>query len=163
MDPDQDWRNVGPYNGSQPFDTLIEFLKVFCEKSQQNYLRVGSMKLTLYLLYIVPSADYLRKQFGPGSGPTKRRSWSGFKPFDTLIEILKGFFLKSLFRKKSADDNKSMNNYRKFKELRDIVSIILNQELHLWPKAEGYSFGFVRSFVCLSIIQSISILISGLR
>ena len=29
---------------------------------------------TLYLLYIVSSADKLCKQFGPRSGPTKRRA-----------------------------------------------------------------------------------------
>ena len=47
----------------------------------------------------------LCKQFGPRSGPTELRSWSGSKPFDTLIEFLKEFFEKVNFEKKVADDN----------------------------------------------------------
>ena len=35
--------------------------------------------------------DNLCKQFGPRSGPTTCRSWSGSKPFDILIELLKEF------------------------------------------------------------------------
>ena len=38
--------------------------------------------------------DFNSLRFGPRSGPTQCRSWSGSKPFDTLIVFLKEFFLK---------------------------------------------------------------------
>ena len=42
--------------------------------------------------------------FGPRSGPTdKKKSWSGPKPFNTLIVIIKDFFVKVNFEQKSAD------------------------------------------------------------
>ena len=50
------------------------------------------------------------KQFGPRSGSTERRSWSGSKLFDILVMFLEEFF-KTLILKKSADSNKSMKNY----------------------------------------------------
>ena len=42
----------------------------------------------------VSSADNVGKQFGPRSGPTNRRAWSGSKLFDILIVFLKEFFQK---------------------------------------------------------------------
>ena len=57
------------------------------------------------------SADNLCKQFESKSRPTERRSWPGFKLFDTLIMFLKEFFEKIIFEKKTADD-KSMKNYQ---------------------------------------------------
>ena len=46
--------------------------------------------LTIYLLVTFSSADQFCKQFGPRSGPTKRRAWSGSKLFDTVgIPVLK--------------------------------------------------------------------------
>ena len=62
-------------------------------------------------------ADNLCKQFGPKSGPTECRSWPGSKPFDTLIVFLKGFFVKKLILKKSADGDKNMKNYPECPEL----------------------------------------------
>ena len=56
------------------------------------------------------SADDLCKQFGPRSGPTKRRARSVSKLFDNLIVFLKEFFEKVDFEKKSADD-KILQNY----------------------------------------------------
>ena len=53
------------------------------------------------------SADNFGKQFGPRSGPTNRRAWSGSKLFDILIVFLKEFFWKINFEKKSADDKKA--------------------------------------------------------
>ena len=48
----------------------------------------------------------------------ERRSWSGYKLFDTLILFLKDFFFwKSGFWRKSAD-NKSMKNYSACEELK---------------------------------------------
>ena len=59
-------------------------------------------------------ADNLCKQFRPRSGPTERRSWSGSKPFDTLKVFLFFYFeiqCSKFWRKKTADENKHMNNY----------------------------------------------------
>ena len=39
----------------------------------------------------------LYKQFGPTTGPTECQSWSGSKPFDTLIVFLKEFLKKLTF------------------------------------------------------------------
>ena len=61
--------------------------------SAHTYLR-----LTLYLLVL--SVNNFCKQFGPRSGPTKRRTWSGSKPCDTLMVFLKYFFSKNLTLKK---------------------------------------------------------------
>ena len=44
------------------------------------------------------------------SDPTKCRIWSGSKLVDTLIVFLKEFFEKDNFEKKSADNDKSMEN-----------------------------------------------------
>ena len=53
------------------------------------------------------SADNFGKQFGPRSGPTNRRAWSGSKLFDILMVFLKEFFQKVNFEKKTADDKKA--------------------------------------------------------
>ena len=44
------------------------------------------------LSYSKSIADNFCKQFGPRSGPTKRRAWSRSKLFDTLMVFLKEFF-----------------------------------------------------------------------
>ena len=41
----------------------------------------------------------------------ERRSWSGSKQFDTLIVFLIKILKVNFWKKKSADDNKSMKNY----------------------------------------------------
>ena len=66
-----------------------------------------NMDFTLYLL--VSSSDNLCKQFGPRSGPTKCRAWSGSKLFDTLMVFIKEFFIKVDFEKISRRQ-KSMQN-----------------------------------------------------
>ena len=55
-------------------------------------------------------------QFEPKTGPAKRRSWSGSKPFDTLIVFLKENIEKNDLKQKSADDDKSINKYTACKE-----------------------------------------------
>ena len=52
------------------------------------------------------SVGNLYKQFGPRSGPTKCRSWSGSKLFDTLIVFLKQFFEKVNLEKVSRGEQK---------------------------------------------------------
>ena len=39
---------------------------------------------------------------------TEHRSWSWYRPFDTLIVFLKDALKKFILKKKSADDNKSI-------------------------------------------------------
>ena len=52
--------------------------------------------LTICLL--VPSADNLCNQFGPGSGPTISRAWSRSKLSDTLM-VFKNFSKELILRK----------------------------------------------------------------
>ena len=42
------------------------------------------------------AADNLSKQFGPSSGQTKRRAWSGSKLFDANFVFLKDFSLEEV-------------------------------------------------------------------
>ena len=51
------------------------------------------------LCLLVSSVDNLCKQFGPRSGLTTCRAWSGFKLFDTLMVFLKEFFENVDFEK----------------------------------------------------------------
>ena len=44
-----------------------------------------SLLSSIALLFLVSSVDNFCKQFGPRSGPTKRRVWSGSKLFDTNV------------------------------------------------------------------------------
>ena len=63
--------------------------------------------LTLYLL--VSSADNLCKQFGPRSGPIKRRASSGSNLFDTHMVFLKEFFEKVDFETNQQTAKKARN------------------------------------------------------
>ena len=58
------------------------------------------------------SADNIWKQFGPRSGPTKRRAWSGSKLFYTQMVFPNKSIDKVGFERKKADDKKYMKNYR---------------------------------------------------
>ena len=60
--------------------------------------------------------DTLSKQFGLRSGPTKHLAWLGSKLFDTLMVLLKDFFLNIYLEKKSAKDSKNMKHYPPCKE-----------------------------------------------
>ena len=59
------------------------------------------------LLSSVLSADYLCKQFGPRSGSTKCRAWSGSKLFDTPMVFLKEFCKKVEFEKNQQTTKKA--------------------------------------------------------
>ena len=80
-----------------------------------------SHSLTLHLL--VSSADNFCKQFGPGSGPTKRWAWSGSKLYDTLI-----IFLKEFFEKLDSENNQQTTKKREIfpggKELKMHVQLL---------------------------------------
>ena len=71
------------------------------------------------------SADNLYKQFGPRSGPTKCRAWSGPKLFDTLMVFLKEFFEKVDFEI-SSRRQKSMQNYIVGKGIKYLFTYILS-------------------------------------
>ena len=60
----------------------------------------------LTLCLPVSSADNFGKQFGPRSGPTNRRAWSGSKLFDILMVFLKEFFQKVNFEKNQQTTKK---------------------------------------------------------
>ena len=64
----------------------------------------------LTLCLPVTFAVNLGKQFGPRSGPTNRRAWSGSKLFDILMAYLKEFFQKVNFEKNQQTTKK----YKKF-------------------------------------------------
>ena len=53
----------------------------------------------------LPTSVDFCKQFGPRSGPAKRRAWSGSKLFDTLTVFLKDVFRKSWIWKKQQKKN----------------------------------------------------------
>ena len=57
--------------------------------------------------WFLSSAVNLCKQFGPRSGMTECRSWSGSKLFDTLIVFLKEIFEKVYFEKSQQSTAKS--------------------------------------------------------
>ena len=54
------------------------------------------------LWWFLSTTVYLCKRFELRSGPTGRRSWSGFKPFNTLIVVRKKIRKRRLFRKVQA-------------------------------------------------------------
>ena len=99
-------------SGSTLFGTLIVFLKdflktlIFEKKSSGDNNK--KWKITQHAV---------KKVNIPRSGPTKGRSRSGSRPFDTLIVFLKDFLKTLILKKKSADDNKSMKNYPTCKEI----------------------------------------------
>ena len=47
------------------------------------------MLLQIAIINSLPSADYICKQFGPRSDPTKQQAWSGFKLFGMLEKIIR--------------------------------------------------------------------------
>ena len=60
----------------------------------------------LNLCLLVSSADNLCKQFGPRSGLTKRRAWSGSNLFDTQMVFLNEFFKNKWFWKNQQTTKK---------------------------------------------------------
>ena len=84
-------------------------LKLMGKKYLQNLCLFSlTYEVYMYWVYIgltssdMSSADNLCKQFGPRSGPTECRFWSGSKLFDTQSDLERN--LKKLILKKSAVD-----------------------------------------------------------
>ena len=63
-------------------------------------------------LLLVSSADNLCKQFGPKSGPTILRAWSGCNLFDIQMVFLKKMFEKVDFEKKITRQQESTKNFQ---------------------------------------------------
>ena len=77
------------------------------------------------------------KHFGPRSGPTERRSWSGSKLFDTLIAMIG----KVNFSKSGKRQQKSMQHCPECKELmhRNIDCYSHNPKKRPKPKIKLFS------------------------
>ena len=104
---------------------------------------------------IVLSADNLGKQFGPRSGPTKRRSWSGSNLFDTLTVFLKEFFEKVVFEKNHQTTKKHEKLCRR-QRVYPIYhnSLQLREHFNLfWPMDSSIQFNKTIMFFA-SIIKS---------
>ena len=77
------------------------------------------------------SAYILCKQFRPLSGPKIFLALSGLKLFDTLMVFLIDFFKNTNFGKKSADNEKSWQNYPIYKKLNEhetVLFIMMNNK-----------------------------------
>ena len=61
----------------------------------------------IYTFLTSGNFDTLSKQIGLGSGPTKHPAWSGSKLFDTLMVLLKDFFLSIYFEKSQQRTTKT--------------------------------------------------------
>ena len=78
---------------------------------------------SLTLCQLVSCDDNLCKQFGPRSGLTWCRAWSGSELFDSLMVFLKEFFEKVDFEKNQQTTKKKKKNYPACKELpRRLIS-----------------------------------------
>ena len=99
--------------------------------------------LTLNLL--VPSADNFCKQFGPRSGPTNGRAWSGFKLFDTLMVFLKEFFEKADFER-NQQTTKKHEKFSVGKELNDFPYSLPQVKIEK-EALEGFTICFIYPIV----------------
>ena len=79
-------------------ESLIKLAPCFCHLLGIKNIRTHCTTETSIQTFN-SSADNLDKQFGPRSGPTNRRAWSGSKLFDILMVFLKEFFQKVNFEK----------------------------------------------------------------
>ena len=80
-----------------------------------HYINCTSVnKLCDQTLYLPHQLITFCKQFGPRSGPTKCRAWSGSKLFDMLTVFLKEFFEKVDFKK----NQQTAKNHAKFPSMQ---------------------------------------------
>ena len=92
------------------------------------------------------SADNLCKQFGPRSGATKCRAWSGSKLFDTLMVFLKEFFEKVAFEKSQQTTKKHAKLLNS--KTNVLIAHILKAKTSLLP------LFFVRVFLSFHLSRS---------
>ena len=145
-----------------------EQLSVTDEKMCSEYWLTAKVKPTkekfvekkqifvLTLCLPVTSADNFGKQFGPRSGPTNRRAWSGSKLFAILMVFLKEFFQKINFEKISRRQ-KSTENYPVCNELINWAATGENR-IFAYEKTKTQS-KLIRAFVFTTwIVQYLSFL-----
>ena len=105
-----EWYLIWGNKGVILFQTLDKYFRevwikvLHCFKIRIKYF--GKIIISFLASGDLSSADIHRRQFGPRSGPTECRSWSGSRLLDTLMVFLKEFFKKVNFEKKSADDRR---------------------------------------------------------
>ena len=86
------------------------FLNSSADEKSRRLVAIGALRVNL--IFVVSSdhflsfADNLCKQFVPKSAPTKCRTWSGSKLFDTLMVFLKYFLKKLILKKKKKRQRK---------------------------------------------------------
>ena len=116
-------------------NTLAKWKKL--EPNEINFSQGFSQKVvsrSCFVFNTLPamSADNLCKQFGPRSGPTKCRAWSGSKLFDTRMVLKKSSIqrvkygtiikcegiIKAVFENPKADQNTLFCKYVIFEPLR---------------------------------------------
>ena len=78
------------------------------------------------------SVENLCKQLGPRSGPTKRRAWSGFKLFDTLMAFLQEFWEKDDFDKNQQMTTKAYKSMQQQTSIQKKTNKKRRNELTLW-------------------------------
>ena len=101
------WHSTICYRPSSWRSLLWLKLGQYCVNPVGDFCIACNTPLTLSLLVSTSaSADNLNKYFGIRSGPTECPSWSGSKPFDTLILFLQDFFEKFNFVKVSRQHQK---------------------------------------------------------
>ena len=97
-------------------DTVIINIEIplqsFCYISVLLWYVWLNQMTTLILCLLVSSADNLCKQFGSRSGPTKRRSWSGSKQFDTVGNFEKSLIIGKNTTTKISIRQKACNRQR---------------------------------------------------
>ena len=97
----------------------------------------------------------LGKQFGPRSGPTNLRAWSGSKLFDILMVFLEEVFSKGQFWKKSAD-NKKHRKLPSMQWVKNRFSRTINNCLMLALQHTAIFSTFIKlPFVCKTFCLSI--------
>ena len=103
--------------------------------------------MALSLSLLMSSADNFCKQFGPRAGPTKCRSWSGSKLFDTLIVFLKDFVKKADSEKIQQTTTKAwkLPSMQKVKQQKNNITSGLMKTLHLLIACWVILYAFVSS------------------
>ena len=94
---------------------------------------ICSIDVTLTLYLLVLYADNFCKQFGPRSGPTKRRASSGSNQFDTQMKFQKEILKKLILKKNQQTSKKSMKNFPGGKALKMTDGFWIHNHSSFYP------------------------------